>query len=96
MKKHCTFLRKGSQSIFLKQLAQTTTISLLFPDYELSWESPIETEHLLLLNTSQVPMQFSNPADWEWVTKVPVLEGLPGTREGWKRILGREIKEVAL
>ena len=94
MKKHCTLLRKTSGSVFLKDVAQTRTMSLLFQDYELSWEHPVKTETLLLMDTSANPLQFGE--DYTWIGKINRVEVLPGMKKAFERILPCCVFEVSL
>lgn len=94
MNKHCTLLRKTSGSVFLKDVAQARTMSLLFPDYELSWEHPVKTGTLLLLDTSANPLQFRE--DYVWMNKVKRVEVLPGLKKAFERILPCSVFEVTL
>jgi hypothetical protein len=94
--KHCTYLQRTSKSVFLKAIAQSQTISWLFPDYELTWEHPVETDHLLLLNVSVVPIQFTNKEQYDWIFDIPVVEAMPGTAYYWDKALGLAVKEVEL
>lgn len=95
--KHCTYLGSNSGSIFLKQIAQTVLISPLFPEYTLTWDFPIETDHLLLLNTSVIAMHFSNyQKHLKWVREVTTLEVMPGTAPYWKKLIDREVEEIQL
>ena len=97
MKKYCTFLKPGTRSIFLKEIAQSTAISLLLPEYTLSWDYPIETDHLLLLNMSIPVQHFSyKPERWDWVRNIPTLEGMPKTTYYWQKVLSRTVKEITL
>ena len=94
MRKHryCLFLRKTSFSPFLKDVAQTKSMSLLFPSYELIWEPPKKCHELLLLDTIINPLNLKE--DYSWVLSIPIVLGLPETSKKWKRVLGREIQEV--
>lgn len=97
MKKFCTHLKCGTKSIYLKEVAQATTISLLLPEYTFCWDYPIETECLLLLNTSIIPQHFSDkPERWDWVKEIPELEGMPKTNYYWNKLLGRSVKEIVI
>lgn len=97
MKKYCTFLRPGTRSIFLKETAQSTVISILLPEYTLCWDYPIQTDHLLLLNMAIPVQHFAAKRErWDWVRKIPVLEGMPKTSPYWEKVLGRTVKEISL
>ena len=94
MRKHCTLARKTSRSVYLKDVAQAKSLSLLFPEYELTWEHPIQTEELLLLDISINPLQFGG--DFAWIEKTPIVKVMPGTGKVLEKILGREVQEVVL
>ena len=94
MKKHCMLLRKTSGSVFLKDVAQARTISLLFPDYDLCWEQPKRAQTVLLLDTSVNPMQFRE--NYSWLSKVKKVEVLPGMKKPFERILPCSVYEVSL
>lgn len=94
MIKHCTLLRKTSGSVFLKDIAQTKTLSLLFPNYDLVWEHPTKPAVLLLLDTSANPLQFTQ--DLSWLSKIKRVQVLPGMGKSFERILRRDLEEVVL
>lgn len=94
MKKHCTLLRKSSLSPFLKEVSQATLISELLPDYTLTWEHPIDTDVLLLLDVAVNPVQHAKYAGW--LSNIPVVQCLPGTIGYWKRIKGLKVEEITL
>ncbi len=94
LKKHCTLARKTSRNVYLKDVAQAKSLSLLFPEHKLVWEHPIETDELLLLDISINPLQFGG--DLSWVQKVPVVRVMPGTKKVLEKILKREVQEVVL
>ena len=94
MTQKCTLLRKNSLSVYLKDVAQTKTLSLLFPDYELIWEHPVIAETLLLLDTSANPLQFKS--DLTWLEKIGQVLVLPGMSKSFQRILPCGIKEITL
>lgn len=97
MNKHCTYLQKNSKSVFMKTIAQTETISLLLPNYTLTWEHPIEADVLFLLDTLVNPVYFGRAKqDVSWLKGVPVIECMPGTGGTWSRILDRDVLEVYL
>lgn len=94
MKKHCMLLRKTSGSVFLKDVAQTKMISLLFPEYTLVHSPPSDCQHLLLLDTVVNPVQLQE--DYTWVRSVPCVEVLPELKKPWEKLLKRTVKEVSL
>lgn len=87
-------LQKMSGSVFLRQVAQTKTISLTFPGYELVWTHPIEADVLLLLDTTANPLLFRG--DYTWLNNVETVEALPGQAKAFSKILNREVNEVTL
>jgi len=96
--KHCTVFRSGTNSIFLKEIAQAQTISLVLPEYQLIWDYPFETEHLLLLNTVVIVTHLSKELIKysEWVHSIPTIEVMPKTKSYWERILKRKVEEIVL
>lgn len=78
----------------MKDVAQTKTISLLLPDYKLSWDHPVTTEVLLLLDTSFNPMLF--PGDFSWLKGVGRLEVLKGYGKSFERVFSLPAFEVSL
>jgi len=94
MIKHCTLLRKTSGSVFLKDIAQTKTLSLLFPNYDLMWDHPTKPAVLLLLDTSANPLQFTQ--DLSWLSEIKCVQVLPGMLKSFERILRRDLDEVVL
>lgn len=91
--KRSTLLRKTSLSVYLKDVAQTKSISLLYPDFVLTWNHPIEAEELLLLDTSANPMNYLK--HYYWMEEIKKVYCLPGMSKGMSRILNREVEEVS-
>jgi len=94
LRKHCTLARNTSRSVYLKDVAQAKSLSLLFPEYKLVWDHPVDTDELLLLDISINPLQFGG--DFAWVQKVPVVKAMPGTKKVLEKVLKREVQEVVL
>ena len=94
MKTYSTLLKKTSGSVFLKDVSQAKTISLLFPEYELVWKPPLNANKLLLLDTSFSPLQFQG--DFSWLGQVSCIEVLPGLKKAFDRVFTWNSYEVEL
>ncbi len=92
LRKCCMLGRKTSGSPFLKDVAQTKTMSLLFPSYELVWAAPAHCQELLFLDTAVNPLNLNQ--DFSWVGAIPVVKSLPGLSKPWSKLLGRIVEEV--
>jgi hypothetical protein len=94
MKTYSTLLKRTSGSVSLKDVSQAKTISLLFPEYNLVWEPPIDANKLLLLDTSFSPLQFRG--DFSWLRGVERIEVLPGLKRAFDRTFAWDSSEVEL
>ena len=92
MRKHCTLARKTSLSVFLKAVSQAKCVSELYPEYELTWDHPVETDELLMLDTTVNPMEMRG--DYAWTQKIGKVLVLPGTKKAFESILKREVEVI--
>ena len=94
MKKYCMLLRNTSGSVFLKDVAQAKSVSMLFPNYKLIWDPPGGAERVLLLDTSFSPLHFKG--DFSWLSQVERVEVLPGLKKAFDRVFPCGSHEVSL
>ena len=92
--KHCMFVGKNSGSVFLKSVAQTKSISLLFSEYLLITKIPESCKCLLLLDTVLNPLQMQG--DYSWMDHIPLIEVLPGMKKQWEKLTGQTVSEISL
>ena len=92
--KHCMFVGKNSGSVFLKSVAQTKSISLLFSEYLFVQDVSDNCESLLLLDTIVNPLQMTG--EYGWMKTIPEVKVLPGTKKPWEQLIKRTVEEVVL